>query len=116
MKKGVLAIAALALAIALIASTVYAAETSTNKFAEFWRKLFNYPAGVARETVETAATATKGTADTVVKTSSAVADTVTGQPERVKDIVVEPVKGVAETTVNTTEKAVKIPVDAAQEQ
>ena len=57
MKKFFAIIVIAAFALTLVAQTGRAEET--NKFVEFWRKLFGYPAGVVRESVKTTANTAK---------------------------------------------------------
>jgi hypothetical protein len=87
-----------------------------NKFVEFWRKVFKYPAGVARESVEVSTDAAKNATRTVGKTTEATARTITGDVEKAKDMVVEPVKGTGETAYEATKGTVTLPVEAAKDE
>lgn len=113
MKKliGLMLIAAF---MASIASIAYAEEG--NKFVDFWRKVFKYPAGVAKESVNVTTEAAKGVTRTAAKTTEAAAGVVTGDIQKTQDLVVEPVKGSVETTVQATEGTLSIPVKAAEEE
>ena len=87
-----------------------------NKFVNFLKKILIYPFRVTKESTEVVTeTATKG-AETVAETGKAAAGVVTCDIEKTKDLVIEPVMGSAETAVTAVEGAVKMPIEAAEEE
>ena len=115
-------ISARAIAVSLIAAVLIASlpgmawAEEGNKVVNFFKKIFVYPFGVARETTEVVTETTTEAVGTVVKTGEAAAGVVTGDVEKLKDVVVEPVKGSAETVVTAVEGSVKMPIEAAKEE
>jgi hypothetical protein len=118
MRRRVVVSLAIILAISfLVAASVPAAEgeSAGQKFKNFWRRLFNYPAKVVEKSGETVATTTKNTTDVVATTVKETTSTVTGQSEHPEKMITEPVKGTVETVATAAKDTVSIPIEAAKE-
>lgn len=118
MRKRVLGTLCLLLAFCFMFTSIsYTAEKQTagSKVKNFWRRLFNYPAKVAEESVMTVAeTAKKGT-EVVTEEVRRVGEVTSGDIAKTKELVTEPITGTAETAVQAVESTVKIPFEAAKE-
>ncbi|MBI4974552.1 MAG: hypothetical protein HZC19_01895 [Candidatus Omnitrophica bacterium] len=119
MRKRVFGIISLLLAFCfLVASISYAAEKGTagGKVKNFWRRLFNYPAKVAEESVATVSNTGKKGTEVIATEVKTVGEVTSGDIAKTKELVTEPITGAAETAVQAVESTVKIPVEAAKEE
>ena len=116
MNKKVIAYLCVAFALCFVMAAVsHAAEESTTGQAKsFWQKLFNYPANVTKESVNTVAEAGKNTTAVVTDEVKTVGQVTSGSVEKTGNLVTDPVKGTADATVKAVESTVKIPTEAAK--
>ena len=99
----------------VLTAVSHAASESTGTQAKsFWQKLFNYPANVTKETVNTVAETGKRGTSVVTDEVKTVGQVTSGSIEKTGDLVTGPVKGTADTTVKAVEETVKIPTEAAK--
>ncbi len=92
-----------------------AAEQSENAFTRFFRGLFRAPAKTTEKSVGVATQATTKTVAIGTGEVENVGEALTGSKEAAVGIVVEPVKGAATTTYETTRDAVMAPVEGVKE-
>ncbi len=104
----------LAIAFFAVSSAIAEGESAGQKFKNFWKRLFNYPAKVVEKSGETVATATKNTAGVVSTSVTETTKTVTGQSDAPEKMITEPVKGAVETVGTAAQETVSIPVEAAK--
>lgn len=90
-------------------------EMAGSKAKKFGQKLFNYPANVAKQSVDVVADTGKKGTDIVVKETKTVGQVVTGDAEKAKDLVIEPIKGTAEGAADAVVDTAKIPVESAKD-
>ena len=105
---------AFALCFVMTAVSHAAAESTGNQAKSFWQKLFNYPANVTKESVNTVAEAGKNTTGVVTDEVKTVGQVTSGDVKKTGNLVTDPVKGVADTTVKAVESTAKIPTESAK--
>lgn len=117
MKKGLVLVIGLLIAVFVISTVSYAADNQTagEKFKNFWNKLFGYPAKVTEKSVGVVTDTAVKTTQVVTNEVKTVGQVTSGDVKKTQDLVVEPLKGTAETAKSAVEGTVKVPVDAAKE-
>jgi hypothetical protein len=91
-------------------------ETTGSKVKNFWQKLFNYPANVAKESAKAVAdTGTKGV-EVIAKEVKTVGQVTSGDVNKAGELVTEPIKGTADTVVTAVTETVNAPIEAAKEE
>ena len=118
MKKKLLMLTAVILAISVISTSVsYAAEKEgfVTKVKNFWKNLLSYPARVTEESASVLVDTTKQGVSVVTNEVKRVAEVATGDVAKTKELITEPLTGTAETAVNAVEGIIKIPSEAAKE-
>jgi hypothetical protein len=91
-------------------------ETGKQQAKKAWKKLFNYPANVTKDSAKVVADTGKKGADVVANTVKTTGQVTSGELEKTKDLVVEPLTGTAEAGKSAVENTAKIPIEAAKEQ
>lgn len=105
---------ALVICFAFTAVSFAAEQTSGSQAKSFWQKLFNYPANVTKDSVNTVADAGKKGADVVANEVKTVGQVTSGSIEKTPDLITEPVKNTAEATAQAVVDASQIPTEAAK--
>ena len=116
MRRKVILPIAVILAISFLTVACIAAENESagQKFKNFWKRLFNYPAKVVEKSGETVTTTAKNTTATVSTTVTETTNTVTGQSKNPERMITEPVKESVNTVGTAAKDTVSIPVEAAK--
>lgn len=117
MTKKIIVYACAALALCFILTTVSNAaenQTAGTKAKSFWQKLFNYPANVAKESVDVVSDTGKRGTEVVAKEVKTAGQVTSGEFDKTPNLVTEPITGTAETAVKALEETVQAPVEAAK--
>ncbi len=123
MKKNLVVLACVILALCFIATSVSYAEekqasgktTTGKKASNFGKKVIEYPAKVTEESAKVVAdTGVKGVG-VVTNEVKRTGEVITGDVSKTKEMVTEPITGTAETAVKAVEGTVNVPVEAAKE-
>ena len=117
MSKKIISLLITVLALCLISTVSYAAESETSgkTVKSFWQKLFNYPAKATEESVNVVSDAAKGGTAIVTDEVKRVGQVTSGEVDKTKELVTEPLVGAATTAKNAVEGTVNVPVKAAKE-
>ncbi len=118
MKKRLIGIVCVAILLCVaISSASFGAEEGTgSKIKSFWRKLFNYPANVTKESASVVTETGKKGVDVIAKEVKTIGEVTSGDLEKTQNLVTEPLTGTAETAVEAVEGTVNVPAEAAKEE
>ena len=104
----------LCFAMAAVSNAAEECKSTTGQAKSFWQKLFNYPANVTKESVNTVAEAGKDTTAVVTEEVKTVGQVTSGNVEKTANLATDPVQGTADAAKKAVESTVKIPTEAAK--